>query len=84
MYNKNMKMYNFIQLPNFVIVNGSGVTNLGQVPWAGSNSYFFIQLKFNLCKTICSSLFDLLNALFDGSYLINEINFSIYVRETSK
>ena len=66
----------FVQLPNFVIVNGSGVTILGQVPWAGSNSDFFIQLIFNLCKKICSSLFDVLNALFDGSYLINDINFS--------
>ena len=44
-----------------------------------SNSYFFIQLKFNLSEKICSSnqtenLFDVLNALFDGSYF-DEIDF---------
>ena len=53
------------------------------------NSCFLIQLKSNLCKKNCSSnqteiLFDALNALFDGSYLVNEIKFSIYVRKTSK
>ena len=50
---------------------------------------FFIQLKFNLCEKICSgnqteNLFDVLNALLHGSYLANEIDFSIYVRKTSK
>ena len=44
-----------------------------------SNSYFLIQLKFNLSEKICSSnqtenLFDVLNALFDGSYF-DEIDF---------
>ena len=51
------------------------------------NSYFLIQFKFNLCEKNCSSnqtdnLFDVINALFDG--LVNEIDFSIYVRKTSK
>ena len=37
------------------------------------NSYFLIQLKFNLSEKICSSnqtenLFEVLNALFDGSH----------------
>ena len=40
---------------------------------------FLIQLKFNLCENFCSSnqtenLFDVLNALFDGSYF-DEIDF---------
>ena len=52
-------------------------------------SYFFIHLKFNLCEKICSSnqteiLSDVLNAFFDGSYLVNEIDFSVYVRKTSQ
>ena len=54
-----------------------------------SNSYFLIQLIFNLCEKCCSSnqtenLFDVLNALFDGIYLVNEIDFSIFVRKTRK
>ena len=35
-------------------------------------------------KFAVANLFDVLNALFDGSYLVNEIDFSIYVRKTSK
>ena len=54
-----------------------------------SHSYFSIQLKFNLFEKNCSSnqnenLFDVLNAFFDGSYMVNEIDFSMYVRKTSK
>ena len=59
-------------------------------------SYIAVTAIFNSTeiqpvRKICSSnlnqtenLFDVLNALFDGSCLVNEIDFYIYVRKKSK
>ena len=53
----------------------------------GSNSHFLIQLNFNLSEKICSSnqtenLFDILNALFDGSYFDFEVTKATSMKST--
>ena len=41
-------------------------------------------MKKNCSSNQNENLFDVLNAFFDGSYMVNEIDFSMYVRKTSK